>query len=109
MTKKRDRPDPAPVGSSKGARDLASWYEENGESEHVAKLEGALTTVPRTTKKVAEAAGVSTGYATRGLDYLALRGRAERHHEYWQAKPFQRAVLRYLWCLPSESQSLPDE
>jgi hypothetical protein len=57
---------------------LGDYYRENGESEHVLRLEAVLPVGWLPTREVSVAAGVTVGFAYKALPYLVEEGRAER-------------------------------
>jgi hypothetical protein len=57
---------------------IGDWYRTNGESDHLRRLEAALTDDWLTPPKLAQAAGVSPSYAYTALPYLIEERRAQR-------------------------------
>jgi predicted ArsR family transcriptional regulator len=93
--------EPRPLGEGSGIQSLIDHYRTNGESEYVARIEAALTDHPQDAGEIARAADVSYNSARKGLEDLAVEGRAERLVKQLPPKPFKRTQWRIRWQLPS--------
>jgi len=78
---------------------LGDYYRENGESEHVARLEAALDGEWRPRLEIAERAGVSKQFAEKALPYLLEEGRAERVKAI--GREYRPRGWRWEWRRPS--------
>lgn len=71
---------------------LGAFYRENGESEHVAIVEAALTDDWMSTVELVEASGKSRNYVSILMPYLHAEGRADRRQA-----PLERPVRGQTW------------
>lgn len=75
---------------------LGDYYRENGESEHLLRVEGALGPAWIPTRLVAETADVSPQFAYKALPYLFEEGRVEH-----RKVRVGRGPVRNEWRLPA--------
>lgn len=75
---------------------LADYYRTNGESEHVAAVENALSDEWQSTAEIAEAAGKSRNYTHSVLKYLHEEGRAASRKADLE-RPVCGQAWRYEW------------